>query len=211
MLKLVASLMLAILALLAPTSAFTTASARASEDENHPPDIDEGSLVLEGPEVVGGTIYGLVGDVISGSVKVSDPDGDDVNVTIAFILREDWAEALGASDEERIRNITAELVEPAPLTGPRTYKFTANTTGWLPGTYDVLIVAQDERGARDMLKFEALISLRLEITPPLASRIWMIAGLAILACLICVMALGFVKAMREVRKRERERPLPWLY
>ena len=181
------------------------AAALRAGDENQPPVIHKDSIRLESwPE--------FVGEVVSGRVNVSDPDGDDVSVVVMFVLTEEWAEALGASREQRIHNITAELVEPAPAFGPRCYEFEANTTGWLPGAYDVVIVAIDEEGAKSTYRLDRRLNLRIEMAPPEASRAWIGIGLGLLACLIGVMLVGFSKAVKTGREERLTRPAPpWIY
>jgi len=204
-LRALACIALAFAVLLASQLAARMALAAGGEG-NHPPVIDEGSLRIEGPEVVGGAVCGLVGETISGSLKVSDPDGDEVNVTVTFVLVDEWAELLGASEEERVHSITADLVEPAPPSGPMSYEFVANTSGWLPGVYDLIIEASDEEGAKDALKLERILNLRMEVSPPEASRAWIGAGLVLLACLVIVMAFGFFKAVRRAGEKAERLP-----
>ena len=162
-------------------------------DENKPPQIT-GVKFTRWPE--------LVGEPVVGYVNASDPEGGEVTVIAVFRLVGEWAR--GVPEAERVHNVTAR---PAPEHGPHCFEIVANTSGWLPGTYQVLIVAIDSEGAYTVHSHEGgLLALRLEISPPPQTRVWAVAGLGLLSCLLAVMFMGFVKALRAKRPEKK-----WLW
>ena len=82
----------------------------------------------------------------------------------------------------------------------------ANTSGWLPGTYKVMIVAMDPLGNKDTYPCDRKLTLRMELSPPPEARRWILVGLGILSCLLAVLVVGVVKALRT-RARARV-PMP---
>ena len=190
-----ASLLLACLfLLLAPASSAASLSVQgplgAGVEENKPPKI-EGVAFVRWPE--------LVGELVVGYVNASDPEGEEVSVMGVFLLQGEWAE--GVPGEQRIHNITGV---PDPGHGPNCFKIVANTSGWLPGTYKVMIVAKDPLGHKSTYEYERKLTLRMELVPPPEARRWALVGLGVLACLLVVMVVGVIKAVKaKARPRAR--------
>ncbi len=166
----------------------------AEVGENRPPEI-EGVALARWPELVGGLVVIYV--------NASDPEGEEVAVVGVFLLEEEWAE--GVPSEQRIHNITGVL---DPEHGPNCFEIVANTSGWLPGTYKVMIVATDPLGHKGTYVCDRKLTLRMELPPPPEAGRWVLVGLGMLFCLLAVMVVGVVKALRAKARARVPMPPP---
>ena len=165
--------------------------------EDGPPKIEDVTLA-RWPELVGGLVVIYV--------NVSDPEGEEVLVMGIFLLEEEWAE--GVPGEQRVHNITGTH---EPERCQHCYKVEANTSGWLPGTYKVMIVATDPLGHKDTYICDRKLMLRMEFSPPPEARRWVLVGLGTLSCLLIIMAVGVVKALRAKARTRVPVPPPVVF
>jgi len=174
---------LLVLFLLALPGLFSSSAPLSSiAAENRAPEVKALALELEEEQ---DHYVAEVGTRIKGFVRAEDPDGDEISLAMMNFTK--------VNGEFNKSFVLQEGEEPG------LFIIDVATDGWETGRYMMFIILEDEQGARSMYEIPSELWLRIELTAPPGSDVWVYSGLVLLSGLIFVMAVAFSRAVERRR------------
>jgi len=150
--------------------------------ENRAPEVKSFSLGLEEEQ---DHYVAVVGEKIKGFLRAEDPDGDEISLVMMNFTK--------VKDEFNKSFVLQEGEEPG------LFIIDVETDGWEAGRYKMFIILEDEHGARSTYEISSELWLRIELSAPQGSDVWIYSGLVILSGLIFVIAMAFSRAVEKQR------------